>query len=84
MDEKERMQREAIALQLMQKDMALIKALNAENIGSDEERISAIANRCIEAGYERGVRYPKYQDHAWITVANGPDFRVMLDDDKAS
>ena len=76
MEDAERMAQEAIALQHMQRDMGVVKAMVKENIGSEEDRIKAIVDRCVEAGYERGRDYPKDSTGRWVAVGNGPDYRV--------
>jgi len=75
MDERIRVAHEATSLQQMQRDMDIVRAFNAENIGSEDERIEVIVKRCEQAGYERDRQYPKAR---WVAAATGPDFRVML------
>lgn len=48
---KTRAEREETALKMMRGDLRLVRAINDENVGTDEEREKAIHKRCEEAGY---------------------------------
>lgn len=42
----------------MRRDMRLIRSINDENVGPDDDREDAIRDRCIEAGYDPEKQYP--------------------------
>jgi len=73
MDDLERAHQEAIATDLMRRQMAEIRALNEENLGTEEERIIAIKRRFKKAGYPvEGL--PEDEPKHWVTSNSGPDY----------
>lgn len=58
-----RAKQEETALKMMRRDMRLVREMNDENVGTDDEREKAIRDRCIEAGYDPDKQYPAESIH---------------------